>query len=49
MIEVEEKADIETITFNIKKELKKRFQIKLIQENYSMTEKLNDFIRDYVG
>lgn len=39
----------ETITFYIDKELKKKFQIKLIQDNSSITVKLNDLIKGYVN
>ena len=38
----------ETITFYIDKELKKQFQIKLIQDNSSITEKLTELIKEYV-
>lgn len=38
----------ETITFYIDKELKKQFQIKLIQDNSSITEKLTELIKNYV-
>ena len=38
----------ETITFYIEKELKKQFQIKLIQDNSSITEKLTELIKNYV-
>ena len=38
----------ETITFYIDKELKKQFQIKLIQDNSSITEKLTEFIKNYI-
>ena len=38
----------ETITFYIDRELKKQFQIKLIQDNSSITEKLTELIKNYV-
>lgn len=38
----------ETITFYIEQELKKMFQIKLIQEESSITKKLIEWIKDYV-
>ena len=38
----------ETITFYIERELKKQFQIKLIQDNSSITEKLTELIKNYV-
>jgi hypothetical protein len=38
----------ETITFYIDKELKKQFQIKLIQDNSSITEKLTELIKNYI-
>ena len=38
----------ETITFYIDKELKKQFQIKLIKDNSSITEKLTELIKNYV-
>lgn len=38
----------ETITFYIDKELKKAFQIKLIQDNSSITEKLTELIKNYI-
>ena len=38
----------ETITFYIEQELKKQFQIKLIQDNSSITEKLTELIKNYV-
>ena len=42
-----EKEKSETITFYIDKELKKAFQIKLIQDNSSITEKITEWIKDY--
>ena len=44
-----EKDKTDTITFYIDGELKKAFQIKLIQENSSITVKLTELIRDYVN
>ena len=38
----------ETITFSIDKDLKKNFQIKLILENSSITEKITEWIKEYV-
>ena len=38
----------ETITFYIDRELKKQFQIKLIQDNSSITEKLTELIKEYI-
>lgn len=46
MIE-KEKEKSETITFCIDKELKKQFQIKLIQKNSSITEKITEWIKEY--
>ena len=39
---------IETITFNIPTPLKMSFQIKTIKEKTNMTDKLLEFIRNYV-
>lgn len=38
----------ETITFYIDEELKKKFQIKLIKDESSITEKLTELIKSYV-
>ena len=38
----------ETITLYIDKGLKKQFQIKLIQDNSSITEKLTELIKEYI-
>jgi len=43
-----EREKSETITFYIDKELKKAFQIKLIQDNSSITEKLTELIKNYI-
>ena len=43
-----ENKKLETITFYIDGDLKKRFQIKLIQDNSSITEKLTELIKEYV-
>lgn len=39
----------ETITFYIEQDLKKDFQIKLIEDESSITEKLTELIRKYIG
>lgn len=43
-----ESKKLETITFYIDRELKKQFQIKLIQDNSSITEKLTGLIKEYI-
>ena len=49
MVENVDVKKSETITFYIGRELKKRFQIKLIDDNTTMTEKLTEMINQYVG
>lgn len=39
---------MDTITFNIPKELKASFQIKTIKEQTNMTDELIKFIKEYV-
>ena len=45
---IEKEKEKETITFSLDKDLKKNFQIKLILENSSITEKITEWIKEYV-
>lgn len=44
-----EGESMETITFFINRELKKKFQIMVLKENTNMTEKLIEMIKEYLN